>query len=293
MRDVQQQRASANARFRNVRLLLLGLALGGCSTMPDLGLSSDGPKWVTLFNGKNFDGWNLGYAAKPQDSRPSSVMFEIKGGVIHTYPHEVDGTTQPNAYIQTKNDYGDYVVHVEYRWGIKKFKPRYGQVRDAGLVFHNYENPVNNWPHGVECQIEEGDTGDTWTISSQVQTTVTTDPDQPSNAPPGAQPIVVYTSPEKGGQLATIGKYMDFIRIRHSIMNEVEGWNTVEVIARGDTATYVVNGVVNMRLTGLKKWDAATASWVRLDRGKILLQAEDSEVYYRNIRIRPLTDADK
>ena len=280
------------ARFKIVALLIVTLSLGGCSSLSDFG-SANSPKWQPLFNGRNFDGWTIGYAAKPRDERPPSVMFEIKNGTIHTYPLEVDGTRQPNAYIQTVKDYGDYVVHVEYRWGIKKFWPRYGQVRDAGLVFHNYENPVNNWPHGIECQIEEGDTGDTWTISSRVDTTVKTDAQQPLNAPPNAPPLISYTPPDQGGQPASIGKYMDFMRIRHSIMNEVEGWNTVEVIARGDTATYIVNGVVNMRLTGLKKWDTSTSSWLRLDHGKILLQAEDSEVYYRNIRIRPLTDADK
>jgi hypothetical protein len=267
--------------------------------MPDFGMSSgdttspDGAKWTSLFNGRNLDGWNIGYAAKPQDRRPPSVMFEVKDGAIHTYPLEVDGTTQPNAYLQTQIDYSDYRISLEYRWGTKRFAPRLGQVRDAGVVIHNYENPDNNWPHGVECQIEEGDTGDMWAISSQVQSTIKLDPVQPANAPPNAPPLIVYTPPEQGGQPATIGQYMNFMRLRHSSMNEVDGWNKVEVIARGDTATYIVNGVVNMRITGIKGWDAKTGGWARLDHGKILLQAEDSEVYYRNIRIRPLTDADQ
>jgi hypothetical protein len=58
---------------------------------------------------------------------------------------------------------------------------------------------------------------------------------------------------------------------------------------RGDTATYIVNGFVNMRVTDLKRWDAATETWLPLDHGRIALQAEYAELFYRNIRIRPLT----
>ena len=55
-------------------------------------------------------------------------------------------------------------------------------------------------------------------------------------------------------------------------------WNTLEIVVRGDTATYIVNGFVNMRVTGLKRWDAETASWVMLDHGQIALQAEFAEL---------------
>ena len=74
------------------------------------------------------------------------------------------------------------------------------------------------------------------------------------------------------------------------LAHEPLGWRstTLEVVVRGDTATHIVNGFVNLRATGLKQWDPATSTWVRLDHGKIALQAEFAEIYYRNIRIRPL-----
>ena len=61
---------------------------------------------------------------------------------------------------------------------------------------------------------------------------------------------------------------------------------------RGDSAVYLVNGKVNMRLSNMKKWDAASNSWQKLDRGKILFQAEYAEISYRNIKIRPVQEAD-
>ena len=90
----------------------------------------------------------------------------------------------------------------------------------------------------------------------------------------------------------TVGHDGKFERTRHSRVNEYPGWNTLEVIVRGDRATHIVNGVTNMRVYDIKGWDAATNAWVKVDHGKIALQAESAEIFYRNIRIRPLTDAD-
>jgi hypothetical protein len=66
----------------------------------------------------------------------------------------------------------------------------------------------------------------------------------------------------------------------------------VDVVVRGDSAVYLVNGQVNMRVTHAKKWDAAANGWVKLDRGKILFQAEYAEISYRNIKIRPVLESD-
>ena len=65
-------------------------------------------------------------------------------------------------------------------------------------------------------------------------------------------------------------------------------WNTVELYAVGQTAVHVVNGKVNMVLTGLRhKVDGKD---VPLTNGKIQLQSESAEVYYRDIAVRPLSE---
>jgi len=101
-----------------------------------------------------------------------------------------------------------------------------------------------------------------------------------------------YALPENGGVPVTVGKFNDFKRTRHARVNEYPGWNTVEVIVRGDRATHIVNGVVNMRVSDIKSWDAGSNGWVKLDHGKIALQAESAEIFYRNIKVRPLTKGD-
>jgi len=67
----------------------------------------------------------------------------------------------------------------------------------------------------------------------------------------------------------------------------VQGWNTVEIIVRGDGAEHIVNGKTVARLTDAKAQGAKDAM-VLLDRGRIGLQAEGHEIFYRNVELCPL-----
>ena len=69
-------------------------------------------------------------------------------------------------------------------------------------------------------------------------------------------------------------------------MNEHEGWNSVEVIVRGDSATYIVNGVTNNVANDIR--EMVSNQWVPLKKGKIALQLESAEVLYRNVLIKEL-----
>jgi hypothetical protein len=252
-----------------------------CALMSCLALGADnGPGWKPLFNGKNLNGWSVHYASKtPADAPPPDSIFSIEKGVIHAYPTQPAGSAQPNAYLETTAEYRDYVISLEYQWGEKKFLPRVDLVRDAGLIYHVHRERPADWPAGAEAQIQEGDVGDSWAVSSQISSFV--DPKTGR-----------YALPENGGVPVTVGHDGKFERTRHNKVNEYPGWNTLEVIVRGDRATHVVNGVTNMRVYDLRGWDAASNSWVKIEKGRIALQAESAEVFYRNIRIRALTPAD-
>jgi hypothetical protein len=260
-----------------IRRVLYAVAL--CVAAPAFAQDSGEPDWTPLFNGETLEGWTAAWAQSPPDDRLASSLFTVENGMIHAYARDEAGTTQPQAYILTHSEYRDYRLSLEYRWGPKKFAPRMNLVRDAGLLFHVYDHSMADWPHSVEAQIQEGDTGDVWAISTRASSTI--------------YPLTGrYMKPADGGLPVTVGAYRDYERIRHGALNELPEWNTLEIVVRGDTATYIVNGFVNMRVTGLQRWDAQSASWVKLDRGRIALQAEYAEIFYRNIRIRPLTAVD-
>ena len=265
---------AARAGFAIFFLVLLAMPAGAA------------PQWTTLFNGQDLSNFDIAYASKPVDGRPASALFEVRDGIIHTYPGQKAGSTQAAAYFQTRGEHRDFVLHLEYKWGGKKYAPRMHRVMDAGLVFHIYDSRPNNWPYGVEYQIEEGNAADLWLLSATAD--VATRPNLQPRMPDPLQDNSPYYAPD--GQAGTQGGYRKFLRIRHAANFEKPGWNSVDVVVRGDQAVFLTNGQVSMRLTNMKKWDGRR--WVRLDRGKILFQAEYADISYRDIKIRPVTETD-
>lgn len=221
-----------------------------------------------LFNGRNLDGWYVVVDEKGVEKD----LFTVENGLLHAYENQEHHSTQSYAGIITKKNYSSFDLRLEYKWGEKKFQPRHEFVRDAGIIFHMYgEDKI--WPDGVECQIQEGDTGDIWVIGTQVTSKV--------------QKVIRNYSPE--GNLETRGgNGQRFYRFHRAYCWEVPEWNTVELEVRGDYAKFSLNGKVVNEAIDMKYWDAAAGEWRPLTAGKILLQAEGAEIYYRNIQIREI-----
>src|SRR5437879_75204 len=72
---------------------------------------------------------------------------------------------------------------------------------------------------------------------------------------------------------------------------EIDGWNTAEIIARGDTTTHVLNGHVvnqgkNIRLVDPEKPGAPRS----ITRGRIALEIEAAEIFFRKVEIKKLDE---
>ncbi len=228
--------------------------------------------WVALFNGENLDNWSF---SKRDTTYTNDVysIFSIEDGVIHVYPNQEHNSEQTFAGIITKKSYSKYLLSLEYKWGENKFKPRHEFVRDAGVLFHVHGEDVI-WPNSVECQIQEGDTGDIWAINTQVSSKV--------NAT-----IRNYSTI---GELVTRGGIdaPKFHRFHRGYDWEVPHgeWNKLEIEVNGENAKYTLNGKVVNEALNMKYYDKHTNTALPLTKGKILLQAEGAELYYRNIFIK-------
>jgi hypothetical protein len=186
---------------------------------------------------------------------------------------------------------------MEYKWGTKKFKPRMNTVRDAGLLYH-VTRPDAVWPRCVECQIQEGDVGDCFTVRGvRLTTSVEVVPIQ---TPGGVKKLPRYKA--NGGATHTLGD-SGIVRIVKSSTHERDGWNTVELIVRGSQESeHIVNGETVFRAsdlkelgpeaqsTPLKKGEVDKREWQPLGQGRIALQCEYAEVFYRKIEIRAIPD---
>lgn len=241
-------------------------------------------EWTPLFNGKNLDGFDtfLGmYEPDRLNDDPQNIV-SVQNGEIHIYKDAEQGSKVPFGYIVTKKEYSHYHLRFEYRWGDKKFAPRTEVVRDSGVIFHMV-GPNKVWPRGVECQVQEKDTGDIFTVHG-TQVTTTVDPNRTGSSPQ-------FMEAKDGGVALTQGG-PGVTRIIKSTTEEKEGWNTVEVIVRGaDEFVHVVNGVVNNRGTDIRQLDSNGKDWIPLEKGKILFQVEGAEVLYRNIEIKELPES--
>ena len=65
-------------------------------------------------------------------------------------------------------------------------------------------------------------------------------------------------------------------------------WNGLELYAVGDRSVHVVNGKVALVLTGLRQ--TVEGKEVPLTKGRIELQTESAEVFFRNIQLREITE---
>lgn len=216
--------------------------------------------------------WDIWVDDKVADYDPANLFAEANG-VISAYPHAEPLSLQPFGGLVTKRTYSRFVLELEYQWGPEKFAPRDEMVRDAGVCFHLHgEDRI--WPNSVECQIQEGDTGDIWAIGSRVTAPIS--PVIRNHAAKG-QPTT------RGG-----GEKPRFARFHRSYDWEIPGWNHLKITVDGTTAEFVLNGKVVNTVLDMERWDADQEAFVPLDSGRILLQAEGAEISYRNISITPL-----
>jgi hypothetical protein len=252
--------------------------------------------WVRLFDGKSLHGWYPQIQNQKTNEDPEKY-FQVDDGTIHVYKDQVAGTPVPNGYLATEKDYANFRLRMEYKWGTKKFKPRMNTVGDAGLLYH-VTRPDSVWPRCVECQIQEGDVGDCFTVRGvRLTTSVEVVPIQ---TPGGVKKLPRYKA--DGGETKTLGD-SGIVRIVKSSTRERDGWNTLELVVRGSQGSqHIVNGETVFRAsdlkelgthplsTPLKKGEVDKREWQPLAQGRIALQCEYAEVFYRKIEIRAIPE---
>ena len=258
-----------NARSRGYVLALDSLSLVPVGAAPsDPGTEPGGGDWISLFNGRNLEGWYTYLPSKGRNNDPQGV-FKVENGMLHILDIPDRGQRQEFGYLATDRSYGDYHLRFQYRWGDRRFAPRDRARRDSGVVYH-LQGRDRVWPRSVEYQILEGNTGDFWLLGGPTLTTTV--------ASKGADPKRY----REGGASYTT-RPGSYVRVeRDQQRDSLTGWNTGEIIVKGDETIHMVNGRVVNRGQNLRVEGKA------LTEGRIAFQAEGAEVYYRNIELKPL-----
>jgi hypothetical protein len=280
---IRQFAGFAEVRFYTATLLLLlsaGVALA----------ESQSPRAaVSLFNGRNLDGFSTWLVDK-QRADPR-VVFAIADGMLRI---SGDGL----GYLATTGEYRDYRLTLEYRWGRHntRWGDRLGKARDSGVFLHatgpngNSDDGGGAFMAAIECNLFEGATGDLLLIRGRAADGSLIAPRFTAEVAPTKDADDWFTwlrggrrqTIERWGRLNWFGKSPEWrdefgFRGRHDAEKAAGEWNTLECVCDGERIQIVLNGVlVN------EAFDVSPRA------GKILLQCEGSEIYFRNIALQPV-----
>ncbi|MPR35727.1 3-keto-disaccharide hydrolase [Salmonirosea aquatica] len=244
-------------------------------------------EWTSLFNGKNLKGWET-YLDAPytQDKSAKRVPIGLNKDPNRVFSVvKVDGepalriSGETFGGINTLADFENYHLRLEFKWGELQWPPKLGQPRDSGLLYYSggaHGTPML-WMESFEFQIQEGDTGDYWGVMN-----VATDIPARKNEKgkyvysPGS-PLLLFQDKTPNGRSCL--KYPDAEK-------PTGQWNVVDLYCVGDTCVHVINGTVNMVLLNTRH--LVNGKMEPLTQGKIQIQSEGAEVYYRNIQVRSI-----
>ncbi len=188
--------------------------------------------------------------------------------------------------LTTNQAYENYHFRAEYKWGVRKYQPRpLTKPRDSGILFHlTGTNEDAHWSvfmMGLEYQVSEASTADLLFMPNKDSTLV---PVANARADQGDKWDINAPFRSVGGQ----GNNSKFYR-SENYESDSSDWTTVEIYTVGSTGVFLVNGhIVNaFENAGVPQPDKTIKP---LNKGKIQIQSEGAEMYYRNIYIQPISE---
>ncbi len=241
--------------------------------------------WQNLFNGKDLKAWDsymrpanmMGYNNKQDTPEPPIGLnndpykvFTVENGMIH-----ISG--QIWGAITSKQEYSNYHIRFQTKWGGKQWPPRATGLRDAGFLFHcsePFDYSFKCWMRSIEMQVQETEIGDHFNL--------------------GGGDAEFQLSPGRTGDQKTVDQYDGNAPLkrftgrvyRSGDFESPKGeWTTSEVIVRQADAVFIVNGFVVNRLFNIYRSDLKQ----QVTSGKIQFQSESAEYYLKNIQIRPIS----
>ncbi len=263
------------------------------SPMPTVPVSADSG-WVKLFNGKDFEGLYVRRGAVLQDPATQTV-YKIEGDSIHV-------PAGGGGLLTTRKTYSRYQMRVKYRYAAT------GTGQNAGLQYHveptdfdateksgsqNTQVPYffgRSFVQSIEFQTYVGNAGAYIGIGNLWARTTTAG----GKFSPGGSPFIA--TPDKGGG----GRYIN--TASPNLPVDYTKWVQCQINVYGaDSSIHMINGQVVVKAWKLRKvvrtagggaddyaGDADTSAAVPNDMGHIGLQAEGSNIFYRDWEIRLL-----
>jgi len=247
--------------------------------------------WTPLFNGKDLSGWDT-YLGPDLDDNGKPVTDKPLG--LNNDPRKVFTIVKENGEniirvsgenwgaIITKAEYENYHLQLQFKWGKLLWgQKKKGNRKDSGLLYHSvgdFGADYMAWMRAQEFQVEEGNTGDYWGCAGGMATipVIQKSKDNYVYSPQGT--MTAFSSESKDGRHV----------VKQGGDEKPSGeWNTLDLYCHGDTSIHVLNGKLAMVLYHNSQIDKGVVR--PMTKGKIQLQSEGAEVFYRNVKIQQIT----
>lgn len=252
--------------------------------------------WRDLFNGKDLSGWDTYLAPPPGSKTPLGLnndphrvftVVETDGAPAIRISGEIYGA------ITSHDEFTNFHIRVEFKWGEKRWPPRANVGRDSGILYCCYGPHGAGsaaWMRSVENNIMEKGIGQWWSVAGAIIDV------EGEHITPEMEPSIPYKKEGRGEKNIVYRKGAPRITaqphngITPSFDDEKPRgeWNTVEVIYWADQCVHLLNGKVNMVLTNPRYVKDGVVTPLRS--GKIQIQSEAAEVFYRKIQIRHISE---
>ena len=272
------------ARFILVSVSLL--ICGGAGFVP--------LKMKSIFNGKDLAGWDV-YIGPLYDSVKKDFAGDPIG--LNKDPNKVFTVVEEDRKpairisgenfggISTQEEFSNYHLRLQFKWGKLKWNPKRNAKRDSGILYHAVGPHAADWffwMRSQEFQIQEGDCGDYWGCGGAFADIPATK--QGENKFIYAPDAALLTFRNNGPNGRNCIKRADGEKPSGE-------WNTIDLYCYGDTSVHVVNGKVVMVLYKLREPEGNSDK--PLTKGKIQIQSEGAEVFYRNLEVEEITSIPK
>ena len=253
--------------------------------------------WSNLFNGEDLSGWYT-YQRQPE---PSSIVANIAKDADGNYMEPIGLNKDPlNVFtvveedgapairisgetfgiLVTERNFSDFHLQLQFKWGDEKYPPRANEKKDSGILYHSIGKEGawgGVWMKSLECQVQDTDCGDYISVD-----TVFADVPAVLNAEDNR---FYYT---EGAEKIKFDHNRAYCNKSEDFEKEMGEWNTMDIYTFKGNSVHVVNGQVNMRIYNTRYLE--NGSEVPLTRGKIQLQSEGAEIFYRAIQLTPISE---
>ena len=220
----------------------------------------------------------IGLLEQPNEHGIYTTLLE-QSGTDSTVVLKVSGEIYGG--LTTRNVYRNYHLKLKFKWGDKVYEPRKELLKDTGILYHatgeHGKEYWRSWMISQEFQIMSGHMGDYWSQGNSAIDIRAYLPEYVMNA------VADESQPFRSvGANQSINGFV-LRKENHELPSGQ--WNLLELICFEGKSLHIVNGHVVMVLKNSRTVDNNGVATPLLE-GKIQLQSEAAEAYYKDIFIR-------